>query len=70
MQRNANTIKGWFKSSFSGAGGNACVEVAVVDGGVAVRDSKDPCGPALEFTTVEWLAFVAGARIGEFDLRL
>jgi hypothetical protein len=42
--------------------------VAFVDGVVAVRDSKDPAGPALVFTPAEWDAFVGGAKDGEFDL--
>ncbi len=33
---------------------------------VAIRDSKDPDGPALVFTADEWRAFVSGARAGEF----
>lgn len=58
----------WKKASAS-AGAGACVEVAHLDnGGVAVRDSKDPDGPTLTFTRHEWDAFVAGARDGEFDL--
>ena len=36
----------WRKSSFSQGGGNNCVEVAAVTGAVAIRDSKDPDGPA------------------------
>lgn len=58
----------WRKSSRStGAGGN-CVEVAFLDAAVAVRDSKDPDGPALVFTQNEWDSFVGGAKHGEFDL--
>ncbi len=57
----------WKKSSRSG-GGNNCVEVADLDSGHrAVRDSKNPTGPALVFTAAEWVAFTAGARAGEFD---
>jgi hypothetical protein len=44
-----------------------CVEVAAIDGGVAVRDSKDPDGPVLNFTHGEMLAFLQGAKAGEFD---
>jgi hypothetical protein len=57
----------WRKSSFSGASDN-CVEVAELsDGGRAVRDSKNPSAGMLRFTPGEWNAFIAGARVGEFD---
>jgi hypothetical protein len=39
----------WRKSSHSGGDESACVEVAALPGAVAVRDSKDPGGPALAF---------------------
>ena len=58
----------WRKSSRSnGNGGANCVEVAVLDTAVAVRDSKDPQGPALVFAAIEWDAFVDGAKDGRFD---
>jgi hypothetical protein len=54
------------KSSRSTGTGN-CVEVAgLPDGHRAVRDSKDPAGPALTFTSGGWTAFTAGLRAGEF----
>lgn len=56
----------WVKSTFS-AGNGACVEVAVDQGSVFVRDSKDPDGPRLEFTRSEWHAFVEGCRHQEFE---
>ena len=47
----------WRKSSYSGGSGN-CVEVAGnLPGAVGVRDSMDPDGRALVFTTRAWLAF-------------
>lgn len=58
----------WRKSTRSGPLTDNCVEVAFVNGGVAVRDSKDPQGPVLMFNTDEWDAFVGGAKDGEFDL--
>jgi hypothetical protein len=58
----------WRKSTRSGPYSDNCVEVAFVGGAVALRDSKDPTGPALVFTPAEWDAFVCGARDGEFDL--
>jgi Domain of unknown function (DUF397) len=60
-------VAAWHKSSRSSGNGN-CVEVAVLDEAVAVRDSKDRSGPVLIFTPAEWDAFMAGARNGEFDL--
>ncbi len=57
----------WRKSSRSGAG-NECVQVAeLADGGRAVRDSKNPTGPALRFTPAEWATFTTSVRDGEFD---
>jgi prepilin-type processing-associated H-X9-DG protein len=55
----------WRKSTQSHT--NGCVEVAFVDGHVAVRDSKDRSGPVLVFTSFEWEAFLGGVRQGEFD---
>jgi hypothetical protein len=53
----------WRKSSYSGSNGGACVEVAGnLPGVVAVRDSKDPHGPALVFTRADWAAFLAVLR--------
>lgn len=58
----------WRKSSYSNGNGGDCVEVADLDGGGrAVRDSKNPHGPALIFTAAEWTAFTAGVRASEFD---
>jgi hypothetical protein len=58
----------WRKSTRSGPWTDNCVEVAFVDGAIAVRDSKDPSGPVLIFTPSEWDAFVDGTKDGEFDL--
>ncbi|MFD0886035.1 DUF397 domain-containing protein [Streptosporangium algeriense] len=55
------------KSSLSG-GNNNCVEVATnLSGLVAVRDSKDPSGPALAFTPTQWRSFIGRVRTGAFD---
>ncbi|MFI6587611.1 DUF397 domain-containing protein [Embleya sp. NPDC050493] len=57
----------WAKSSASNFEGN-CVEMAKLDdGGVAVRNSRSPHGPALVYTREEMIAFLAGAKTGEFD---
>ncbi len=48
----------WRKSSHS-SGEGQCVQIAAnVPGMVAVRDSKDPDGPKLIFTSAEWAAFI------------
>jgi hypothetical protein len=57
----------WRKSSYSNSQGD-CVEVArLPDGMIAVRNSRDPAGPALTFPRAEVAAFIRGARTGEFD---
>jgi hypothetical protein len=61
------TAAAWRTSTFCDL--NGCVEVALLDGKVAVRDAKDKASPILLFTTREWEAFVGGVRAGEFDLR-
>lgn len=59
----------WRKSSYSSGNGGNCVEIAGnLPGMVAVRDSKNPDGPALTLTTAQWRSFVAGVKGGEFDL--
>ncbi|MEV4096120.1 DUF397 domain-containing protein [Streptosporangium saharense] len=58
----------WRKSSLSGANGDDCVEVTTdLPGLVAVRDSKNPSGPALAFTPTQWRSFVGRVRTGAFD---
>lgn len=47
----------WFKSSYSGTGGDNCVEVAVRPKAVLVRDSKDTQRHGLTFSLSAWSAF-------------
>lgn len=57
----------WRKSTRSGSNGGECVEVADnLPGPVAVRDSKDPTGPALRFGRDRWGRFLAESRAGGF----
>ena len=57
----------WRKSARSSAQGN-CVELAKLAGAeVAIRNSRDPGGPALVFTDAELDAFLGGVKDGEFD---
>jgi hypothetical protein len=54
----------WVKSSHSGPNGN-CVEIAPnLPGLVAVRDSKDPNGPALILSADQWAGFIIRIRSG------
>lgn len=56
------------KSSYSNGGDN-CVEVGVTgDGLVVLRHSKHPELAPHVYTRDKWLAFLAGAKDGEFDL--
>lgn len=59
----------WKKSNRSNSGG--CVEVALIDGMIHIRDTKQEGRPdrsILRFTPTEWKAFTGGAKDGEFDL--
>ncbi|MFE6105185.1 DUF397 domain-containing protein [Streptomyces laurentii] len=53
----------WFKSSHSNGNGE-CVEVAYLDDAVAMRDSKDPSGPALLLSRAQMSAFVGAVVAG------
>jgi len=49
----------WRKSTHSQANGD-CVEVVAVSGSrVAIRDSKNPAGPALVIASAQWRIFLA-----------
>ncbi len=52
----------WRKSSYSGGSGGNCVEVGGVPSVIVVRDTTDPDGGTLAFTTDAWTAFTASLR--------
>jgi len=57
----------WRKSSISNSQG-ACVELAKLDTDeFAVRNSRNPTGPALIYTRAEIAALIEGVKLGEFD---
>lgn len=58
----------WRKSHHSNPDGS-CVELTPLPRtrGVAMRNSRDPQGPALIFTSAEIAAFMLGVKGGEFD---
>ncbi|RSS61024.1 DUF397 domain-containing protein [Streptomyces sp. WAC06614] len=54
-----------WQSSSKGAGD---VEIAFVEGFIAMRNGSRPESPSLIFAPDEWRRFVLGASGGEFDL--
>ncbi|MFI9118489.1 DUF397 domain-containing protein [Streptomyces bikiniensis] len=54
----------WRKSSYSGDTGGNCIEVADLAAHVAVRDSKNPGGPAFLASPAAFTAFVTAAAEG------
>ncbi len=55
----------WRKSSRSEF--NTCVEVCFSTDLVAVRNSNSPEGTVVKFSHAEWVAFLEGVALGEFD---
>lgn len=51
----------WFKSSYSSAQGDSCIEVAVTEQAICVRDSKDVARPHFAVGREEWSRFVGFA---------
>ncbi|MET9438590.1 DUF397 domain-containing protein [Streptomyces sp. NPDC006551] len=52
----------------SGSQGAGDVQIAFVEGFIAMRNGGRPEAPSLIFSPAEWRAFVVNAREGEFDL--
>ncbi|BFO16359.1 DUF397 domain-containing protein [Streptomyces sp. KM77-8] len=48
----------WFKSSYSGTQGDDCVEVAIAEQAIQVRDSKDMTRPPFAMHRQGWERFV------------
>ncbi|ALO96789.1 hypothetical protein SHL15_5730 [Streptomyces hygroscopicus subsp. limoneus] len=57
----STTELAWFKSSYSGSSGDDCVEVAVTEQVVHVRDSKDATRPYFAVGRDGWARFVGFA---------
>ena len=67
MADSRHTGTTWHKGTASAQSGN-CVEVAIVDESVLVRNSRYPLGPMLSFSRQEWAAFLEGVTNGEFTV--
>lgn len=59
----------WRKSSRSNASGNECVEVAALDGGCGIRDSKAPETGHLTLSAVSFARFLTRVKQDELDVR-
>lgn len=56
----------WFSSSYSNDQGGQCVQGGRrEDGSMAVRDSKDPHGPAFVFPAAAWAEFIVALTTGQ-----
>lgn len=72
QQLSASELAGinWRTSTRSSSNGGQCVEAGPLadgSGRVAVRHSRHPEGSLIVYTRAEWVAFLAGAKDGEFD---
>ena len=58
----------WEKSTHSGGTGGDCIEIATdIPGVIAIRDSKNPRGPALCVTPSAWKDFITRVAEGDFN---
>jgi hypothetical protein len=53
---------GWFKSTYSGAANDNCVEVRLTPRRVRVRDSKSPTLTELSLPLTTWTTFLTAQR--------
>ena len=65
MSASTSEQDSWRTATMSG-GGN-CVQVKTKDGMIIVGNSRRADGPFLSYTRDEWVAFLDGAKKGEFD---
>jgi hypothetical protein len=59
------TQPAWRKASLCQSG--ECVEVAELNGMILMRDSKDPSGRTLRYTTEEFRFLIRAIKAGEYD---
>lgn len=57
----------WQIPARSGSSGS-CVEVAITDDTIYVRDTKDRSIAPMRYTRREWEVFVGSVKDGQFDL--
>ena len=65
VHRVVSSAMDWRRSTFCESG--ACVEVASLDGMIALRDSGGPNGPIIWCDPIGWRSFIKRAKNGDFD---
>lgn len=64
----ASTLRvAWRKASRSQNGANNCVELAKGQAWAAIRDSKNPDGPAMVLNSVQFRAFIEATADGTLN---
>jgi Domain of unknown function (DUF397) len=66
QDNSASRLNEWRKARRSMGNGN-CVEISSIGTAVVVRDSQDPVGPEIAYSSVSWREFAREARAGHFD---
>jgi predicted secreted Zn-dependent protease len=56
----------WETSTYSGNNGN-CVQAGAYGSAIAIRDSKNPTGPALVVSADAWSDLIAGIKSGRIS---
>jgi hypothetical protein len=66
MLPDSQQVFNWRKASYSATNGE-CVEIAVVDGRIAVRDSKAINGTILHYEGSDWCRFIERAKRADYS---
>ncbi|GAB3556352.1 hypothetical protein J2S53_002329 [Actinopolyspora lacussalsi] len=62
----SHAVSTWRKSSYSSQETN-CVEVGRLDGGAAIRDTKDRAAGYFTTTGQQWATFINAVKTNRFD---
>jgi hypothetical protein len=66
MDPYVGSVATWRKSRHSMTNGN-CVEIAADSDSIFVRDSANRAEAAIRYSSRAWRAFLADARVGNYD---
>lgn len=62
MERTDHAVTAWRTSTYSGANGGNCVEVADSPTTILIRDTKNRAGTVLTFAPATWRRFAASVK--------